>query len=245
MAWSPESWPLLLLRPSAVHPNLIAYLVLAVTVALDAFALEVALRPERERAAARGVSLRSYLYRSTDPASTTNVVGGGCAVVGGVAAIAGLALTEVTGSPVPDAVAGGLIGLLLLAASVLLLQTNRDLLSGRGVPPPMVRQMSRVIAEQDGVVGVPDLFAVVIGPSSLIVDGDVIFADDLDVPSLEKTIMRCVAALKERWPAIEYVYLMPVPKARPRRVVRSGTPAVDGKKPRPHLRPGPTSSTEG
>jgi hypothetical protein len=31
----------------------------------------------------------------------------------------------------------------------------------------MVRQMSRIFAEQDGVVGVPDLFALVIGPSSL------------------------------------------------------------------------------
>jgi cation diffusion facilitator family transporter len=210
------------LRPSPVHPGLFAYLVLAVTVLLDAFALEVALRPERERAAARGVSLRSYLYQSTDPASTTNVVGGGCAVIGGLVAIVGLALSEVTGSRAPDAVAGGLIGLLLLASSVLLLQTNRDLLSGRGVPPAMVRQMSRIVAEQDGVVGVPDLFALVIGPSSLIVDGDVIFADDLDVPAVEKTIMRCVAALRRRWPPIEYVYLTPVPEARPRGAPGSG-----------------------
>ena len=215
------------LHPSPVHPDPLAYLVLALTVALDAFALEVALRPERRRAAERGVSLRSYLYRSTDPASTTNVVGGGCAVIGGMAAIPGLAVTQVTGSPAPDAVAGALIGLLLLAASVLLLQTNRDLLSGRGLAPSIIRQMSQVIGEQDGVVTVPDLFAVVIGPSSLIVDGDVVFAADLDVQSLEKTITRCVAALRTRWPAIEYVYLTPVSKARPRRVARSESRAVD------------------
>jgi len=40
------------------------------------------------------------------------------------------------------------------------------------------------------VADVPDLFAVAIGPSSLIVDGDVIFADDLDVPTLEEAIAR-------------------------------------------------------
>lgn len=216
------------LRPSAVHPGPAAYLVLALTVALDGFALEIALRPERQRAAARGVPLRSYLYRSTDPASTTNVVGGGSAVIGGVAAIAGLALTQVTGSPAPDAVAGALIGLLLLAASVLLLHTNRDLLSGRGLAPPVVRQMSQVIADQDEVVGVTDLFAMVIGPSSLIVDGDVVFSDDIDVPQLEETITRCVAALRARWPAIEYAYLTPVSKARPRRVARAGSDAIDG-----------------
>ncbi len=54
----------------------------------------------------------------------------------------------------------------------------------------MLREMSRIIAEQAGVVDVPDLFAIVIGPSSLIVDGDVTFANDLDVPAVEQTISR-------------------------------------------------------
>jgi len=44
--------------------------------------------------------------------------------------------------------------------------------------------------------------------------------------------MRCAAALKERWPAIEHVYLTPVAKARACRVVRSDGRAVDGKKSR-------------
>lgn len=64
------------LRPSAVQANLIGYLVLATTVALEAFALEIGLRPVREQAAGRPVSLRTSLHRSTDPASTTNVGGG-------------------------------------------------------------------------------------------------------------------------------------------------------------------------
>jgi len=106
---------------------------------------------------------------------------------------------------------------------VLLLQTTRDLLSGRGVPLPMLQEMIQIISAQQGVVGVPDLFAVVVGPSSLIVDGDVIFADELNVPAVEQTIIRSSAALRERWPSIEYVYLMPVSQARPRRAVRSSS----------------------
>jgi divalent metal cation (Fe/Co/Zn/Cd) transporter len=231
-------------HPSAVHSYLIAYLVLATTIALDVFALEIALRPLREQATRRGISLRSYVGRSTDPAPTTVVVGQGCAVIGGVMAAAGLVLNEVTGNPAPDAVASALIGLLLLAASVLLLRTNRDLLSGRGVQPSMLREMSRIIAAQAGVLDVPDLFAIVIGPSSLIVDGDVTFADDLDVPAVEQTILRCVHALRERWPKIRYVYLTPVGKARPSRAERSGARAVDSTKPRPRSRPGSKSSAE-
>jgi divalent metal cation (Fe/Co/Zn/Cd) transporter len=84
----------------------------------------------------------------------------------------------------------------------------------------MVREMSQIVAGQPGVVDVPDLFGIVIGPSSFIVDGDVTFDDNLDVPAVEQTIMRSTAALQERWPSIEYVYLTPVPKARPRRGAR-------------------------
>jgi cation diffusion facilitator family transporter len=232
------------LHPSAIHSYPVAYLVLVTTVVLDACALEIGLRPVREQAAGRGLSLRDYLRRSTDPASTTVVVGGGCSVIGGIMATAGLVLSEVTGNPAPDTVASALIGLLLLLASVLLLQTNRGLLSGRGVPPPMLREMSQVIAEQAGVVCVPDLFAIVVGPSSLVVDGDVIFADDLNVPALEHTILHCVHVLRERWPKIKYVYLTPVGKPRPTRAARSGALAAGRTQPRPPSPPGPKSSID-
>ena len=226
-------------HPSAVRAYPIAYLVLAATIALDAFALEIALRPVRERAAGRGIPLRSYLGRSTDPAPTTVVVGQGCAVIGGVTAAAGLVLNQVTGNPAPDAVASALIGLLLLIASVLLLRTNRDLLSGRGVQPAMLREMSQIVAAQAGVVDVPDLFAIVVGPSSLIVDGDVIFANNLDLPAVEKTILHCVHALRERWPKIRYVYLTPVAKPRPSRAARSGARAAGRAKPASATRTAP------
>ncbi len=107
-----------------------------------------------------------------------------------------------------------LIGLLLLAASAFLLHNNRELLAGRGVPLSMSREMRGIVAAQQGVVDVPDLFAIVLGASSLIVNGDVVFDDDLDVPAVEDAIMRSAAALGDRWPAIDYVYLTPVPNAR-------------------------------
>jgi hypothetical protein len=70
------------------------------------------------------------------------------------------------------------------------------------------------VAAQHGVAGVPDLFAVVLGPSSLIVNGDVVFDDELDVPAVEEAISRSAAALARRWSSIDYVYLTPVPEAR-------------------------------
>jgi divalent metal cation (Fe/Co/Zn/Cd) transporter len=93
----------------------------------------------------------------------------------------------------------------------------------------MLREMCRIVAAQEGVLDVPELFAVVVGPSSLIVDGAITFADGMDVLSVEQTITRSAAALRERWPSIEYVYLTPVSQARPRRATRFSAPA-DGSK---------------
>ena len=100
-------------------------------------------------------------------------------------AAVGFAGREITGRPIADAPASTLIGLILLATSVILPHTNRDLLTGWSVPPGQSTRMRRLVGAQPGVVGVPDLFAIVVGPSSLIVDADVIFDDGLDVPRVE------------------------------------------------------------
>ena len=205
------------LHPSPIEHYPVAYLVLGLTVVLDTIALETQLRPLRKQAAGQGIPLRTLVRRSTDPAATTIVIGGGSGVIGGLVAVAGLVVSQQTGSVAPDTVASMLIGLGLLGASAFLLHTNRELLSGRGVPLSMLRGMREVVAAQPGVEDVPDLFAVVVGPSSLIVNGDVTFDDDFDVPAVEETIMHAAAALEERWAAIDYVYLTPVPQARFRR----------------------------
>jgi len=143
----------------------------------------------------------------------------------GMVAAGGLAGREITGDPTADAVASALIGLLLLATSLVLLHTNRELLTGRAVSPAQAAQMRRVVGNQSGVIAVPDLFALVVGPASLIVDADVIFEDGLTVPDVETTIVAAASALRACWPAIAYVYLNPVAQHRHRRFTPTRRPA--------------------
>ena len=204
------------LHPAPVHSYALAYAVLAVTALLDLYSLATGLRPLRQQASDRDLSSRAYLRRSTDPASVTVVVGGGCAVIGAVIAAVGVAFSQALASPTPDTIASALIGLMLIAASVFLVDVNRDLISGRGVAPTTLKEMRLVVESQPGVVDVPDLFAIVVGSASLVVDGDVIFSDDLGVPAVEQTIIRANEELRRRWPSIEYVYLTPVHAKRAR-----------------------------
>jgi divalent metal cation (Fe/Co/Zn/Cd) transporter len=87
--------------------------------------------------------------------------------------------------------------------------------------------MRATVAAQPGVVKVADLFAVVVGPLSLVVDGEVTCESGLDVSGVEQVIGQAVTALRERWPMIKYIYLMPVPaspSSRPGRF-RGSSPA--------------------
>jgi cation diffusion facilitator family transporter len=199
------------IHPSPVHSYALGYIVLAVTAALDAYSAVVGLRPIREQASIRNISSRSYLKLSTDPASVTVTVAGSAAVLGAFIAAAGLVGSQLSHSSVPDNIASALIGVMLFVASGFLFQINRDLIAGRGVGPALLKEMRSVVASQPGVVAVADLFAVVVGPMSLIVDGNVIFSDDLAVSVVEQTIIDTNKELRRRWPMIQYIYLTPVP----------------------------------
>jgi cation diffusion facilitator family transporter len=199
------------IHPSSVHSFTLGYVVLAVTAVLDAYSVVVGLRPIREQASIRNISSRAYIRLSTDPASVTVTIAGSAAVLGAFIAAAGLVGSQLSRSSTPDTIASALIGVMLFAASGFLLQINRNLIGGRGVGPALLKEMRSVVASQPGVVAVSDLFAVVVGPMSLVVDGNVIFSDDLAVSVVEQTIIHTNEELRRRWPMIKYIYLTPVP----------------------------------
>jgi len=205
------------LDPRAPGSFAIGYAVIAVVVALDTTGLMAGLRPLLRRAADRRLSAVGLLWRGTDPAATTVVLTNAAGVSGGVLAAGGMVVSQATHSPAADTVAGALIGLVLLATSIVLLHTNRELLTGRGLSLPEITRMRGLVRQQAGVEAVPDLFAIFVGPATLLVDGDVIFDDALDVPAVEAAIVTAAAALRQSWPAIAYVYLNPVAAPRPRR----------------------------
>jgi len=228
--------------PAGSYP--VGYAVLAVVVGLDATALAGAVRPLLREARERHLPLARYLWQGTDPAVTTVVLSSTAGLGGGVVAAAGLLARELTGDPATDAAASAAIGLILLATSVVLLHNNRELLTGRGAAPAQVATMRRLVAGRPGVVAVPDLFAIVVGPSSLIVDADVVFEDGLDVPQVENIIVDIAAALRAIWPTVAYVYLNPVAQKRSRRFA-TGSGRLPGQVPHAAVIPpsAPTSGT--
>jgi cation diffusion facilitator family transporter len=214
------------LHPTRVGSFGLGYAVLGVNLLLDGLPFAYALRETQLRARAQHRSLVEYVRNTTEPATVTELIANGIEVAGGALALVALVLMQATGSPRPDAIASGLIGIALMAAAVLLTKKNRELLTGPGIEPDELERMRSAIAAQSGVADVPDLFAIVVGPATLVVDGDVTFDDALSVPEVEATIERAAAALRSAWPDVRYVYLTPVASRRPRGAA-PGNPLAD------------------
>jgi cation diffusion facilitator family transporter len=204
------------LNPETVTSFTFGYAVLGASLVLDVVGFAYVMRETRLRARAQGRPIAEHLRRTTEPVTVTELLGSGIGLAGGGLAIVALALTQATGRIWPDAVASGLIGLTLMAAAIVLTQQNRSLLTGRGVHPELLEEIRSAIAAQPGVVDIPDLFAIVVGPSTLVVDGDVTLEDELTVPQVEAVIDRAALELRLRWPEVRYVYLTPVAERRPR-----------------------------
>jgi cation diffusion facilitator family transporter len=96
----------------------VGYLVLAVSLALDGTSWRTAYRQLRGESRVRGLSLRTYLRRSSDPTATTVFYEDTAGVLGVVLAAVGLALHQLTGSGVPDALASVAIGILLIVVAI-------------------------------------------------------------------------------------------------------------------------------
>jgi cation diffusion facilitator family transporter len=188
----------------------VVYLVLGITLVLESVAFLYSLREVRLHAREADRSVSAYVRSTTEPAAATELIDNGIGLAGGVLATLALALTQATDSRWPDAIATGLIVIALMAAAVALIQQNRSLLTGRGVAPRLREAMRRMIAAHTGVVDVPDLRAVIIGPEMVAVEGAVTFDDALTLPQVETAQSNMETELRSHWPDVRYVYLTPV-----------------------------------
>jgi cation diffusion facilitator family transporter len=198
------------LAPADVSAFGVGYMILGVTLVLEGVAFLYSLREVRLQARAADTSVSAYVHSTNEPATATELIDNGIGLAGGVLATVALALTQATESRWPDAIATGLIVSALMAAAVALIQQNRSLLTGRGVPPRLHEAMRSAIAAQAGVVDIPELRAVVLGPAMLAVAGDVTFDDALTVPEIETALSNVKTELRSRWPDVRYAYLTPV-----------------------------------
>jgi cation diffusion facilitator family transporter len=203
-------------HPHALEAVGIGYAVLAVSLALDATSWRTAYRQLRTESRGRGLTLRTYLNHSSDPTATTVFYEDSAGVAGVLIATAGVALHQLTGSAVPDALASVAVGALLVFVAGRLARRDRELLTNQSAPRPIVDGVRGVLRDGPGVVGVPRLEVLVVGPRTWLITAEVALDGSLPADAVTRRIGDLRARLAGE-PGVAGVYLSPVPAEARRR----------------------------
>jgi len=131
------------------------------------------------------------------------------AMVGLVFAALGVALRQVTGSPVWDGGASIAIGVLLIVVAVKLGMDSREMLIGRAASPEIERVIREEIESRPGVDALLELLTMHMGPDSLIVAARVALKDELGADEAEDLADEVDRRLSEKLPLQSHVFIDP------------------------------------
>ena len=198
-----------LLNPVPVESFVVAYVVLAVAFLLDLVSFLRARRQLRREAQAMARGLLEHVRMTSDPTTRAVFAEDAAGLTGNVLAATGIALHQVTGSVIPDAVAAIGIGLVLGAVAVFLVERNRDFLVGQELAPAGKERIRAFIAGWPGVVAVRGLNAIFTGPDEILVVARVDIDDSLNGAAVERLVSGIEHELRAREPSIIRVDVVP------------------------------------
>jgi len=173
----------------------IGYIVLAVSFVLEGTSFLQSARQARAEAGALQRDLIEHVMATSDPTLRAVFAEDAAALVGLVIAGAGLAAHQLSGSPVPDAVASILVGVLLGVVAVVLINQNRRFLVGVEADPRVRAAVLKALLDLPEVARVTYLRLEIVGPRTVFVTGDV----DLTGDETESHVAVRLRALEEKF----------------------------------------------
>ena len=204
-----------LVRPEPTTSFTVTYVVLAISLLLEGTSLLRAYRQLRDEAAQLERAFTEHVRLSSDPIARAVFAEDAAAVAGNVIAGTGIALEQLTGSTIPDAVAAVLIGLILGYVALELARSNGDFLIGRRAPPEIEANVRKTILRQRGVTAITELVVTFLGPRQLRVLARVDINDGLTGAQVKSVIRRIEDSLCGSSPFIERVDVVPAGPRRP------------------------------
>jgi cation diffusion facilitator family transporter len=190
-----------LVEPTAGGDFVVAYVVLAVSFVLESVSFGRSIRQSKPEAESMHRDLIEHVLATSDPTLRAVVAEDAAALVGLVLAAGGLTASELTGSSEPDGIASILIGGLLGAVAIVLINLNRRFLVGEEVDPRVRGAALRELLAMPEVARVTYLRLEVVGPRSVLIVGDVDLIGD-DVESLLAVRLRTLEAKIRASPAV-------------------------------------------
>ncbi len=190
-----------LMHPQPAENFVVGYIVLAISFLLEAVSFLRSIRQAKPEAESLQRDLLEHILATSDPTLRAVFAEDSAALVGLVIAAAGLAGHELTGSAVPDAVGSILVGALLAAVAIVLINYNRRFLVGQEADPRVRAAAIQALLDEPEVARVTYLRLEIVGPRMVSVIGDVDLTGD-DTESHLAVRLRALEAKISSSPAV-------------------------------------------
>jgi cation diffusion facilitator family transporter len=176
---------------------LVAYIVLGVAFLLESSSLLQAFRQLRGEAAAFDRDLLEHVLDTSDPTTRAVFAEDTAALIGIVIAALGIGLHQVTGEAAWDAVGSILVGLLLGAVAVVLIDRNRRFLIGEPADPALQRAAVARIERLPEVASVRFIRLVFVGPKQMFLVASVDLVGDAVESQVARTLRQLETQLQD------------------------------------------------
>lgn len=195
------------LRPEPIRNPLVNYVVLALAFVFESASWLISIR--QFRAAKGDLGYYEAFRRSKDPASFMVLFEDSAALIGILIAAAGVFAATRLGLPVCDGIASILIGLLLIAVSILLSRESKSLLIGERADRALAESILRIAAAQPGIKGANGILTGQLAPDQIFSALSLEFDDALRADDIEAAVLDIERKVRSAHPQVVAVFIKP------------------------------------
>jgi cation diffusion facilitator family transporter len=210
------------LHPEPVENAWVNFAVLGASAVFEGLSFRVAWKEFRTTHAG-DVSVLDAVGRSKDPSIFVVLMEDGAALVGLAIALVGLGVAYGLDAPVFDGVASIGIGLLLIAAAVVLVRETRSLLTGESASPRLLEQVRKELTSDPNVVAVEEILSMHLGPNEVLLAVTLDFRDDLPSGAIEEAAAALSVGIERRHPQVTRLFMRP---KRGLRIAKAAEPVM-------------------
>lgn len=195
-----------------VESPLVAYAVLGVAFVFEGVSFAQAFRQTRAESQRLDRDVLDHALRTSDPTLRAVLAEDTAALIGLVIAALGIALHQLTGSAVWDAVGSILVGLLLVAVAVVLIERNRRFLTGQASDERLRQGMLARITALPSVARVTYVRLEFVGPRQLVLFARVDLEGDQPETTVAHALRRIEEGLEEDDRVVEALITLATPE---------------------------------
>jgi len=204
-----------MLQPTRMRDVNVNYLILGASTLFEACSWVISIREFRKEKAP-GQSYLQAIRQGKDPSMFLVVLEDSAALLGLLAAFAGIFLASRTGNPVYDGIASVIIGLILGGTAILIAQETKGLLVGEAASREVVQVISEIVARGEHVEHVNEILTLHMGPDYIVATISLDFVDEVSAGEIERTVPLLESEIKQRLPEVKKVFIEAEAWRRPR-----------------------------